>query len=166
MNAKGCYRHPMNRLALGFFIAALVCFVVFNFMLIDNDFLGYRPVRKGWEVLLELKWMSTHLGSWFPPISSEQSIAICSFAMTTILALSGPILVVVFSQSRIATELLGFMSGFSILGLSWVTIIGLGDDEGSTWYWMLACQVCHFLGCLCIRRQPLEEFVPAPHPDT
>lgn len=102
MNFKGCYRNPMNRLALGFFIAALVCFGVFHFASIEGE-----AVMRGWHM-----WSNIYVffsdGSW------KREFAICvafgSFLRISLLVVTGPLLVPVLGNNRIAAWFYGLIS--------------------------------------------------------
>lgn len=151
MNFKACYRHPMNRLALGFFIAALVCFGVFHSR-------PYSMNGRGWTIWVELfkffsnqPWKKT--GSW---------TVVGAFLGTSMLVIAGPIATPFVCWHKLSYRVLECLSLATLVGFWWYV--------GTRIFvypllWIAASQGFHFVGCLCIRRPKPEEFVPAPHLD-
>ena len=154
MNVKGCYRHPMNRLALGFFIAALVCFVVFHFASMEGN------GKRGWTIWSEIykvfsrgHWRALMPSAWF---------GIGSFLGMAFLVVTGPFLTPVICSNAVVRWLLRFISFAAFAGFSAFLVLRSGR---LVLFWLFASQALHLLACLCIRRPKPEEFVPAPHLD-
>jgi hypothetical protein len=158
MNARSCYRHPMNRLALGFFIAALVCFVVFHFVPFEPD--GRGPTF--WEIWCDLAEMTVkgHLSDLDGPTLS----GIAALVTSSFLVAVSSFLVFWLTRSSLLRWLLVSMSAMVLIGL--IALIFVTKTTGRGRIWLVVMQALHLLGCLCIRRPQPEEFVPAPHLDS
>ena len=156
MNASSCYRHPMNRLALGFFITALVYLTVFHFLPLD-DF------GRGWFI-----WRSLYnfaCGGW-ENWENARLPEITGYGLRLGIALqclAGPFLIPFVSGNKLIHWLMVFVLFGMLVGIGWLLRQGAFDHRD---LWIFASLIPSILGCLCIRRPPLEEFVPAPHPDT
>ncbi len=159
MNFKACYRHPMNRLALGFFIAALVCFVVFHVTRYRNE-TGVGPY--GADIWKNL-YVFVRFGFW-RSAPWHVYLIISSFVMMSCLTVFAPTMVPFLSGNRLVWWLVTLISGISSAGFSVVPLC-MNHAHGPPIWAIVACQSFHLLGCLCIRRPKPEEFVPAPHPD-
>ena len=150
MNFKSCYRNPMNRLALGFFIAALVCFGVFHFVSIDGN-----PGAKGWAVWSEL-FHFIKRGAW-RYMNPKFAFGFGSFLGMAILTLSGPFLFPVVGGSRLVRWVLTFFS-FAILAGFGVFMVMRSPVPGL--WWLLVSQILNFIGFLCLRSLKPEKTAP------
>lgn len=152
MNARSCYRHPMNRLALGFFIAALVCFGAFHFVP-----MGGRD--RGWDVWMEV-YRVVKAGRWVR-LDAVYAMLIGFLLGWSLEFLTGPILIPFVCWNKLICRLMAFVSFGALVGFGWLMRETSADNP---FLWILSSQAFHFLGCLCIRRPQPEEFVPAPPP--
>lgn len=150
MNASGCYRHRMNRLALIFFIAAVVCFVVFQFIPNIHDVPGWHLWRNLYHYLTRGYWRYSDVKS---------SIGASSFVMMSLLIVVSPALIPIISRTPQMRWLVCMMSLIAGVGLV------LMAARVTEFQIIFLAVFLHLLGCLCIRRPKPEEFVPASHPD-
>lgn len=155
MNFKGCYRHPMNRLALGFFIAALVCFGVFHFMPME----GNSRIR-GWVIWDELYELIKR-GGW-RDLNLRLGFGFGSFLGMSFLVVASPFLLPFVCNSRLVRWLLTIISFAALAGFG--AFMAMRSPLLVLW-WLFASQAFNFFGCLFLRRPMPEEFVPARHPD-
>ena len=156
MNFKACYRHPMNRVALYYFIAASVTFGAFHFTPLsehDRGWIVWRElfnfVRVGWHYVRAGELINHSLWLW-----------------TTLQSLTGPFLVPFFIGSKLVRWIILCPSTIMFFGLSCLLLVTGQLNHYSPFFWILASQGFHFIACLCIRRPKPEEFVPTPHPDS
>jgi hypothetical protein len=152
MNFKGCYRHTMNRVALGFFIAALVCFGVFHFVPMWERGRGWIIWSDVFEFFKRLRLLRVY----------PQDLRIGLILGWSLQFLTGPILTRFICRAKLACRMMVFISFAALIGFGWLL---REAQSGNPYLWILASQALHLLGCLCIRRPKPEEFVPAHHPD-
>lgn len=156
MNVRSCYRLPMNRVALYYFIAALVSFVAFHFVpmtLEERGWIVWRQlfnfVRVGWQHARAEDMINHSLWLWM-----------------TLQSLSGPFLIPMLIGSKLMRRLIVSASSIAFIGC----LLPLGVTGQLSHYrpgfWILASLGFHFVGCFCIRRPKPEEFVPASTPDS
>lgn len=152
MNFKACYRHPMNQLALGFFIAALVCFGMFHIVPMWGR-------ERGWVIWNLAVEIFSKLGRlrW----KTDDALFIGLVLCWSLQMFAGPILTPFVCWNRLVCWVMTFVSLGAFVGNWWLW--KTADDNA--FLWILVSQALHFLGCLCIRSPKPEEFVPAPHPD-
>lgn len=155
MNTRSCYKHPMNRVALYYFIAAFVSFLAYHFVPLSS-------VDRGWIVWRHL--FNFVRGGW-QHAQAEDLINHSLWLWMTLQSLTGPFLVPFVIGSRLIRWLV--VSASSILFIGFSCLIGVSGqfDHYNPGFWVLASLGFHFVGCLCIRRPKPEEFVPASPPD-
>ena len=153
MNASGCYRHPMNRVALYYLIAASVSFVAFHFVPVSSTESGWTTWRK----------LSNFVRIGWRHADAEDLIGYSLWLWTTLQSLTGPFLVPFFNGSKLVRWLTLSPSTVMFIGFSCLLLVTGQLNHYSPFFWILASLGFHFVGCLCIRRPKPEEFVPAPH---
>ncbi|OYV06906.1 MAG: hypothetical protein CFE26_03765 [Verrucomicrobiales bacterium VVV1] len=143
----------MNQLALGFFIAALVCFVVFHFVPLPRQ-------ERGWMVWKKFFSSFTELNG---PYSAILLVLNSSFFGMTLLSLVSPFLIPFICWNKRICRVVGYSSLFTLI--VFVFFSGALTFVPSYFGWLFVWQALEVIGFFCIRRPQPEEFVPAPHLD-
>lgn len=138
----------MNLIALALLITALIGFVCFHFMVVDDD-----SNEMGWEF-----WPS--LIDFLKDADFEEvegMIAAAAFLSYTLLVAVTPFAITALCRSRAIWWLSTIASGSAMCGLGGVIIVGLMDASGSEagpgLYCLLGSLLLNFLGLLFIRRE-------------
>ena len=149
MSARPLTAPPLNRLGIALLIAALVCWIGFHLLPMEDH-------TRGWETWQSI-WMIMTRGSmpgW------HSMVFISSFLTLSILVMASPFATSLLQASRLCRWLAIGGSGFALLCLGTI-ILDYGPLLPALTV-LLASMTLNFAGLICLRAPHLETRPDAP----
>ncbi|MCW1921597.1 hypothetical protein OKA05_03465 [Luteolibacter arcticus] len=149
MSARTSTAHSSNRLGVALLIAALVCWIGFHLLPIDDYMRGWELWKRIWEITTR-----GYRPGW------QNLIAISAFLAIAILVTASPFVTLPLRTSKPCRWLAIVASGAALLGLGSLIVMDFPGGPASAL--LLAAMALNFVGLICLRSPRLESGPDAP----